>query len=115
MSLPTIQATLSLPSDLAAASLQGQVNQALLNAGFALGKVIQSNRLPSVMTNSIPQIDGGGDTSSDDDDDDEDDEDENENDDKDDEEEEQQEEEETQDEVSFYYCLVFYLIYLLTK
>ncbi|OXA60063.1 transcription initiation factor IIA subunit 1 [Folsomia candida] len=98
LSLPAIQGTLSLPSELAAASLQGQVNQALLNAGFSLGRPIQPNRLPTIMTNAIPQIDGGGDTSSDDDDDDDDENEDDDNDDKDDEEEEQQEEEETQDE-----------------
>jgi len=96
LSLPTIQGTLSLPSELAAASLQGQVNQALLNAGFTIGKTIQPNRL--MPNNAIPQLDGGGDSSSDDDeDDDDDDNDEDDNDDKD-EEEEPHEEEETQDE-----------------
>jgi hypothetical protein len=101
--LPAIQATLSLPSELAASSLQGQVNQALLNAGFSLGKVITTNRLPSVMSNAIPQIDGGGDSSSDDDDDDDDENEDDDNDDDDKDEEEQQEEEETQDEVNTFF------------
>lgn len=81
-----------------------------MNAGFSLGRPIQPNRLPTIMTNAIPQIDGGGDTSSDDDDDDDDENEDDDNDDKDDEEEEQQEEEETQDEVStFIYLSMIYL------
>jgi hypothetical protein len=99
LSLPAIQATLTLPADQAAVSLQGQVNQALLQAGFPVGG---KGSVGVVGARSLPQLDGpggGGDSSSDDDDDEEEENEDDDVDDKDDEDEEPVEEEEAQDEV----------------
>jgi len=93
LSLPAIQATLSLPPELAGAALQGQINQALQNAGLDL----KSPPGGSVKNPGFVQVDGqaaGGDSSDEEDEDDDDDDDlDDDADDRDDEREEEPEEE----------------------